>query len=179
MAYTRHHARPLLTDAEYDLFTASLSDHVGEMTPAELRGAISRIRRFRDKARDLHQRQAGAVRERAGARGAARTANQRTAKKETALSEALARFEKRLEALESAGRRSSKPPARQSSPPPAPAPNRAARRAAGRNRSGADGGFMSSSAGSEAAGSRKAPQIRISASRAATGRRHQAKRDAR
>ncbi len=41
----------------------------------------------------------------AGARGAARTANQRTTKKEAILSEALNRFEKRLAALEAAAAR--------------------------------------------------------------------------
>jgi len=79
MAFTRHHARPLLTDNEYALFVSSLSDHLGELNEAELRTAIGRTRRLRDKARDLHRRQAGAVRGSAGARGAARTANQRTA----------------------------------------------------------------------------------------------------
>jgi hypothetical protein len=178
MTYTRNHARPLLTDAEYELFTASLSDHIGDLDAAGVRKAIGRLRKLRDKASDLNRRQAIAVRKSAGARGAAGTANERTAKKETVLSEALTRFEKRLDQLEAAEERAKRTKAldtkkRASAPA---AKNRAGRRAASKGGAG-EGKFMSGSAQAEATTAMRGPQTRINASRAAAGRRGQAKRD--
>lgn len=176
MALNRNHARPLLTDAEYELFTASLSDRIGELDAAALTKAITRTRRARDKAADLQRRQAGKVRESAGARGAARSANVRTEKKATALAEALERFEKRLATVEARQERALRK-ARLDAARPAPkkkktpAGNRQQRRAGGAD------GFMSSSAQAEAESSRRAPQTRINSSRAAAGRRRQARRD--
>lgn len=182
MAFTRNHARPLLTDNEYELFVSSLSDHIGELNKAELRKAIGRTRRLRDKARDLNQRQARAVGRSAGARGAARTANQRTAKKETILTEGLHRFEKRLAAVEAAAERAKRDAAlgaARKDGGSGPGPNRAARRAKPRGRAGSEGAFMSGSAQAEAHTALRGPQTRINTSRAAAGRRTQAKRDAR
>ena len=182
MAFTRRHARPLLTDSEYDLFVLSLSDQIGKLNEAELRKAIGRTRRLRDKARDLHHRQARSVRGSAGARGAAHTANQRTAKKETILSEGLSRLEKRLASLEAAAARSKRhaaPDAAGQEGETGPRPNRAARRAEPTGRAGSEGAFMSHSAQTEALTARRGPQARITSSRAAAGRRTQAKRDAR
>jgi hypothetical protein len=182
MVFTRRHARPLLTDNEYELFVSSLSDHIGELNEAQLRTAIGRTRRLRDKARDLHQRQARAVRSSAGARGAARTANQRTAKKEIILTEGLNRFEKRLAGLEAAAERAKRDAAlgaAREEGDTGPGPNRAARRAKPTGRPGSEGAFMSGSAQAEARAALRGPQTRINASRAAAGRRTQAKRDAR
>jgi hypothetical protein len=174
MALNRNHARPLLTDAEYELFTSSLSDRIGDLDVAGLTKAITRTRRARDKAADQHRRQAGKVRDTAGARGAARSANVRTEKKATALGEALERFEKRLataEAAEERARRKARLDAARPAPKAKkPAGNRTQRRA------GAEG-FMSGSAQAEAESSRRAPQTRINSSRAAAGRRRQARRD--
>ncbi len=181
MAFTRRHARPLLTDKEYELFVSSLSDHIGEFDVAELRKAIGRTRRLRDKAHDLHQRQAGAVQRSAGARGAASTANQRTAKKETILSEALNRFEKRLAALEATAERATRATrlaAAQEGRGAEPGTTRAPRRAKPQGRAGSEGAFMSGSAQAEASTALRGPQTRIDGSRAVTGRRKQAKRDA-
>jgi hypothetical protein len=175
MALNRNHARPLLTDAEYDLFTSSLSDRIGELDAPGLTKAIARTRRARDKAADQHRRQATKVRDTSGARGAARSANVRTEKKATALGEALERFEKRLAAVEAAeekARRKARLDAARPAPKAKkPAGNRQQRRAGGAE------GFMSSSAQAEAETSRRAPQTRISSSRAAAGRRRQARRD--
>lgn len=181
MAFTRHHARPLLTDTEYELFVSSLSDHIGEFNEAELRKAIGRMRRLRDKARDLHHRQDGAVQRSAGARGAARTANQRTAKKETILSEGLNRFEKRLATLEAAAERAKRDTALRAARKRGGTElgtKRAPRRAKPKRRAGSEGTFMSGSAEAEARTALRGPQTRINASGAVKGRRSQAKRDA-
>lgn len=182
MAFTRRHARPVLTDNEYELFVSSLSDHIGELNEADVRKAIGRMRRLRDKARDLHERQAGAVRRSAGARGAARTANQRTAKKEVILSEGLNRFEKRLAALEVAAERAKRATvlgAARKDRGTEPEPKRAPRRAKPKDRAGSEGRFMSGSAQAEATTALRGPQTRIKASGSVAGRRTQAKRDAR
>lgn len=182
MAFTRHQARPLLTDNEYGLFLSSLTDHIGELDEAEIRKLIGRTRRLRDKARDLHQRQAAAVRGSTGARAAAHTANERTAKKEAVLSEALGRFEKRLAALEATAERAKRAAtlaAARKGRDPVPGPNRATRRANRKGRAGSEGSFMSGSAQAEARTALRGPQTRINASRAAAGRRSQTKRDAR
>ncbi|HWI05072.1 MAG TPA: hypothetical protein VNT52_14770, partial [Acidimicrobiales bacterium] len=88
MTYNRNQARPLLNDTEYKLFISSLVDHIGELDRKALGQTITRTRRARDKYRDLAKRQNTATRERAGARGAAHTANERTAVKATIFGEA-------------------------------------------------------------------------------------------
>ena len=93
MTYNRNQARPLLTDGEYKLFISSLADHIGELDRKALGQAITRTRRARDKYRDLAKRQNAGTRERAGARGAAHTANERTDVKATIFGEALDRLE--------------------------------------------------------------------------------------
>ncbi len=185
MTYTRNHARPLLNDSEYELFTLSLSDRITDLNQAELNKAITRARRARDKASDLVKRQAGKVRQSAGARGGALNANERSKKKEVALSEALGRFEKRAAALEEAEEKAKKREAlahaRSASGkgpgkgkgPAGGAKNRAARRAGGST------GFQSDSAGKKAESARRAPQTRINASRSAAGKRGQSRRDSR
>lgn len=177
MTYTRRHAKPLLNDGEYELFLASLNDRIADHDRKALGTLITRTRRARDKARDQYQRQTIKTKKAAGARGAAGTANQRTAAKEQALAEALGRLEARAEQLDAAAERAARQGAlhaRQAGK----GPNRAARRAA-KGAGKATSGFMSDSAAAEAKGARKAPQTRITASRAAAGRRSQAKRDAR
>lgn len=181
MAYNRNQARPLLTDAEYELFSASLADRIGDLNAADLDKAITRTRKARDKASDNKRRQASTVQKKAGARGVGQGANERSVKKKTMLAETLTRYEKRLakvEAAEARDRRASvltaakaakKAPRKQ-----ATAPNRAARRA-----TKATKGFASKSAQAEATAARRAPQTRITSSQAAAGRRGQAKRDKR
>jgi hypothetical protein len=177
MTYTRRHARPLLNEAEYELFLASLTDRIVDHDRKTIGALITRTRRARDKARDQYQRQTIKTKKASGARGAARTANQRTAAKEQALAEALGRLEARAEQLDAAAERATRQSALDAKQT-GKGPNRAARRAAkGAKKAGS--GFMSDSAAAEAKASRRAPQTRITASRAAAGRRSQAKRDAR
>jgi hypothetical protein len=177
MTYTRRHARPLLNEAEFELFLASLSDRITDHDRKALGTLISRTRRARDKARDLYQRQTIKTKKASGARGSAGTANQRTAAKQQALAEALDRLEARAEQLDAAADRAARQGALDAKAT-GTGPNRAARRAA-KGSAKAASGFMSDSAAAEAKVSRRAPQTRITASRAAAGRRSQAKRDAR
>lgn len=94
MAFNRNHARPLCTDSEYQLFTASLADEIGKHTPVQLRGKIQRARKLRDKYRDLLKRQRLANRARTGTKKGDRTqTNVRTADKAKLFDEALGRFE--------------------------------------------------------------------------------------
>lgn len=100
MAFNRNHARPLCSDAEYKLFTASLGDEIGALTPAQLRSKIQRARRLRDKYRDLYKRQRLANRARTGTKKGARPeTNVRTSDKAQLFGEALSRFQGRADKL--------------------------------------------------------------------------------
>jgi hypothetical protein len=106
MAFNRNHARPLCTDAEYALFTASLADRIGELTPAQLRGKVQRARKLRDKYRDLEKRQRLANRARTGTKKGDRPrTNARTADKARLFDEALGRFEAKAAKLAAAAER--------------------------------------------------------------------------
>jgi hypothetical protein len=101
MAYNRNQARALLSAAEYELFEASLADHIGTLTPAQLKSKVQRTRRLRDKQRDLLQRQRLASRARSGSKsGSSGVANARTGQKAQVFDEALTRFEKRAAQLD-------------------------------------------------------------------------------
>jgi hypothetical protein len=106
MAFNRNHARPLCSDAEYQLFTASLADEIGTLTPVQLRGKIQRARKLRDKYRDLEKRQRLANRSRTGTKKGNRPdTNARTADKAKLFGEALARFEAKAAKLAAAAER--------------------------------------------------------------------------
>jgi len=106
MAFNRNHARPLCSDAEYQLFTASLADEIGELTPAQLRSKIQRARKLRDKYRDLEKRQRLANRSRTGTKKGNRPeTNARTADKAKLFGEALARLEAKAAKLAAAAER--------------------------------------------------------------------------
>ena len=106
MAFNRNHARPLCTDAEYKLFTASLADELGALTLVQLRSKIQRARKLRDKYRDLLKRQRLANRARTGTKKGARPAtNVRTADKAKLFDEALVRFQARADKLAAAAER--------------------------------------------------------------------------
>jgi hypothetical protein len=106
MAYNRIQASRLLAAAELAVFEASLGDALKALTAAKLRVLIKRARTLRDKAQDLLQRQRVATRNRTGSKGGTTgAANERTAQKVRAVSEALARFEDRLARLDAAAER--------------------------------------------------------------------------
>jgi hypothetical protein len=112
MAYDRRTIRELTTASEFGLVEASFAPAVRTLSPHRLRTSIARARRLRDKHRDLRRRQRLAQRERTGTKqGAA----QRTARKAAIFEETLARFTRRLEALEVRPARVK--PARKTQPP--------------------------------------------------------------
>jgi hypothetical protein len=100
MAYNRNQARALTNDSEYELFTSSLADAVTALTPAQLRGKVTRTRNLRDKNNDLFRRQSLSVKESSGSkRGRTGAANQRTEQKAKLFDETLKRYENRLAKL--------------------------------------------------------------------------------
>lgn len=106
MAYNRSHARVLCTKSEYELFTASLSDNIRQLTPARLRAKIDRTRRLRDKYRDLYKRQRLATRSRTGTKkGNMPDSNARTEEKAKLFAEALDRLTARADQLAAAEKR--------------------------------------------------------------------------
>jgi hypothetical protein len=109
MAFNRNHARPLCTAAEFQLFTASLADQIGALTPAQLRSKIQRARNLRDKYRDLLKRQRLANRERTGTKkGQRMETNARTADKAKLFDEVLGRFQTRAAKLAATAEREAK-----------------------------------------------------------------------
>jgi hypothetical protein len=109
MAYNRNHAKRLLSDSEMPLFVASLRDHIGDLSPGDLKKKIERTRKLRDKYTDLYRRQSLASRKRTGSkRGTTGIANERTSQKATVFSEVLTRFETQLAKVERANARESK-----------------------------------------------------------------------
>lgn len=94
MAYNRIQVRAFLSASELDLFESSIGANCKSLATADLRRRVERTRTLRDKSRDLLQRQKLATRARTGTKiGVNGVANERTAKKATALEEALKRFE--------------------------------------------------------------------------------------
>ena len=177
MTYNRNQARPLLTDAEYELFISSLADHIGELDRRALGQAITRTRRARDKYRDLAKRQNAATAGRADARGAAHTANERTEVKATIFGEALDRLAKRRERMDVDERRAARRAVldrKAAQLPPTKRAQRGLRKTAALL---AKGSFMSDRASTSNQAAIRAPQTRIAASRGAATRRTQAKRD--
>lgn len=177
MTYNRNQARPLLDDGEYKLFTSSLADHIGELDRKALGQVITRTRTARDKYRDLAKRQNTVTRDRAGARAAAHTANERTAVKATIFGEALDRLGKRRERMEADERRSARRAVLDRKVAQRAPSNRAERRLTRTGAAPVKGTFMSDRASTSNEAAIRAPQTRIAASRGAAGRRAQAKRD--
>ena len=101
MTYTLRQARSLLTSQELELFKASRRNVICHLSPAELRGYISRSRSLRDKFRDLYRRQTVATQ--AGRDAGGKTTrshmggeNARTRTKAEMLADILQRFQDRL-----------------------------------------------------------------------------------
>ena len=101
MTYTLRQARSLLTSQELELFKASRRNVICHLSPAELRGYISRSRSLRDKFRDLYRRQTVATQ--AGRDAGGKTTrshmggeNARTRTKADMLADILQRFQDRL-----------------------------------------------------------------------------------
>ncbi|MDQ3511152.1 MAG: hypothetical protein M3414_05625, partial [Pseudomonadota bacterium] len=100
MIIARAQALSLLTDPEMVLFAESRNPTLRSFNERELTRRIDRVRKLRDKSRDLLQRQRVSSRERTGNKGGkSGTANERTARKAEVLDDVLQRFESRLHAL--------------------------------------------------------------------------------
>ncbi|HVR48738.1 MAG TPA: hypothetical protein VMS38_03305 [Pseudorhodoferax sp.] len=101
MAYTLTQARTLLSANELALFDASRAQPIKALTPARLRGKVTRARALRDKYRDLYRRQTVSTRAApAGRRSAVGGDNERTQRKAELFAEVLVRFEERLQRLQ-------------------------------------------------------------------------------
>lgn len=104
MAYTLTQARTLLSTTELALFDASRAQPIKALTPARLRGKVTRARALRDKYRDLYRRQTVGTRAApASQRSAVGGDNARTLRKAELFAEVLARFEDRLQGLHADG----------------------------------------------------------------------------
>lgn len=195
MAYNRNQARTLCTAAEYELFESSLSDRIGELTPARLRSKLERARKLRDKYRDLHKRQRLASRQRTGTKKGDRAggSNERTGQKATLFAETLQRYTKQVEKLAAAEQRAAEAAARKAAaaerasvrrktargPAKAGSPKAGARGAAAQ--AAADTGFVSEGAKAQSRKAR-AQNTRARAVQGhvrAAGKRTQARRDRR
>ena len=102
MTYTLRQARSLLTSQELELFKASRRNVICHLSPAELRGYISRSRSLRDKFRDLYRRQTVETRSSRTSEGKTARAHQggenaRTRLKSDVLADVLERFQLRLD----------------------------------------------------------------------------------
>jgi hypothetical protein len=96
MSITRAAAREITTRDEQALVDESFHPQVRELTEAELKRAVTRARKLRDKYSDLSRRQ-NQTTKRAGRAGTG--ANARTTRKAQLFLETLERLEKRLAAV--------------------------------------------------------------------------------
>ncbi|KAF1692442.1 hypothetical protein MNQ95_04910 [Pseudoxanthomonas daejeonensis] len=94
MPITRHQAQGLLSTAEMELYDESRSNPLRKLDEAALQKRIDRMRRARERARDLVQKQKLASRDATGSkRGTSGVANQRSKDKAALLDDILKRFE--------------------------------------------------------------------------------------
>ena len=100
MALIQTQDRALFSATELALIETSLPSEMRDLTPARLKAQMTRTKRYLDKYRDLTRRQQGATKTGSNTGGAKALSNVRTMRKAQLLSEALSRFEKRLEELE-------------------------------------------------------------------------------
>ncbi|MEP7283479.1 MAG: hypothetical protein ABI696_15985 [Rubrivivax sp.] len=129
MAYNRVQVRAFLSASEISLFEESLDASCRTLGSADLHRRLKRTRTLRDKARDLLQRQKLSTRARTGSKsGTSGQANERTARKLSALEQTLTRFEAEVARRESASSKPSRA-ARKATPQPASKPAPTARRA--------------------------------------------------
>lgn len=118
MPITRQQAQVLLSAAEMELYDESRSNPLRKLDGAALQKRIARMRRARERARDLVQRQKLASRDATGSkRGISGVANQRSKDKAALLDDILKRFENALN-----------PPAKAAPKPAAPAAQKAAKK---------------------------------------------------
>lgn len=176
MAYNRHHARSLCTAAEFQLFTASLSDTIRGLSPAQLKGKLDRARRLRDKYRDLHKRQRLEARARTGTK---KGSAERTRKKVQLFDEATKRFNEQIRLKAAAEKRAAALAKKQQQKKKAV--KKPAARPKAKKKAAKAAGFVSE----QARTSNRRKQLQKTRSKAilghvrAAGKRNQARRDSR
>ena len=103
MAYTRVTAKKLLTETELEIFDAAKPVEIKKLTKPQLRRALERSRKLRDKYRDLFRRQRLTLRDEVGSKsGTTGDSNERTRQKEELLAEVVVKFEARIAQIEAA-----------------------------------------------------------------------------
>lgn len=171
MPITRHQAQGLLSAAEMELYDESRSNPLRKLDEAALQKRIDRMRRARERARDLVQRQKLASRTATGSkRGTSGVANQRSKDKAALLDDILKRFEG---ALNPAAKAAAKPA-------PAAATKKAAKKTTAAKPKKASTRVVARAALRQAAGAaatpEKAPARKVSARDVAAKKRIQATR---
>jgi hypothetical protein len=137
MALNSTTAKQICTTAEFQLFTESLQKNITSLDERAVKSRITRARKMRDKYRQTANRQ---DRESRGKQKPRRRNPSQgsiaTRKKEQLFSESLARFEKRLEKLES-DRRAAEKKAKTTSRPKMESPEKPAKQSAVQKKAGA------------------------------------------
>jgi hypothetical protein len=117
MPVTRQQAQLLLSASEMELYDESRSNPLRKLDATALQKRIDRIRRSRERARDLVQRQKLASRASTGSKlGHSGMANQRSKEKAALIDDILKRFEGALQAA------TGEPAVKVARPAPAPSP---------------------------------------------------------
>jgi len=117
MPVTRQQAQLLLSVSEMELYDESRSNPLRKLDAAALQKRVERIRRSRERARDLVQRQKLASRASTGSKlGQSGMANQRSKDKAALIDDILKRFEGALQAA------TGEPAAKVARPAPTPSP---------------------------------------------------------
>lgn len=103
MTISRREAKPLCTKREYELVETSFERGTAGLTPARVRGYVSRARKLRDKYRGLSERQRREARGKQAPRGVRPSqSNDRTVLKQRLFEQTMQRFEKKLDRVEAA-----------------------------------------------------------------------------
>jgi hypothetical protein len=101
-----HQARELCTKREFELYFGSRAGEITRLTQAKLRSKVSQARTLRDKFRGLAKRQEREARRKQAPRKRRRSEGSlRTRRKEQLFDEVMVRYLKRLESLVDAERR--------------------------------------------------------------------------
>jgi hypothetical protein len=109
MAISTRTAEQLCNKSEFSLFAASSSNNVKHLSEKEIKSAISRSRKLRDKYRAVASRQEREARgKQEPRRSRPSQGSAATRKKEQLFAESLGRFEKQLEKLDAASKKSAK-----------------------------------------------------------------------
>lgn len=97
MAYNRSHARLICSKDELELFNASIGPSLRTASDADLKSLLDRVRKVRDKNKDLYRRQSIEIARQVGTKkGRTGRANDRTRQKEKLFGEVIDRLEQEI-----------------------------------------------------------------------------------